>query len=151
MVRTLLKNDIKEIVWETYIDYLNLHNHFNDSHTRSPYCSTLGPYKSTSINPKYKFYGLFDKKNLIGVTSLQEFDHRVIPQNSIRYRVLRINKEYRGRDLGWHFLSKCLSYWNKIFIFGYIAKHHIPWAKKHNFKRLDNPTDDGHVLMIRSV
>jgi hypothetical protein len=139
----------EQISWEDYILYIVEHNHFNIS-TKNQYVKTLGPYKSTTINPKYKFYGIIDNNDIVGVTSLQEFDHHLLPKNSLRYRVLRINKEYRGQNLGWDFLKNCFSEWlDKEFIFGYIAYYHIQWALKHHFKILDNPTKDCHTLMGR--
>lgn len=138
--------NVYTISFETYKNFLYENNHIDKEHYENfqPYCRCLDKYYSNLENPFYEFYGLFDGNYLIGVTSIQEWqDNELFKEKVFRYRYIYIKKEYRGQNLAWKFLT----YVCKFPLFAYAKDTHIQWCLNRNFKKISNPTLDGHQFL----
>lgn len=135
------------ISFETFKNFLYENNHIDKKQYENfrPYCRYLDKYVSKLENPFYEFYGLFDANDLIGVTSIQEWqDNELFKEKVFRYRYIYIKKQYRGQDLAWKFLT----YVCKFPLFAYAKDSHIQWCVNKNFKKILNPTLDGHQFLL---
>ena len=135
------------ISFETFKNFLYENKHIDKEHYKTfrPYCRYLDRYVSKLDDPFYEFYGLFDANDLIGVTSIQEWqDNELFKNRVFRYRYIYIKKQYRGQDLGWKFLN----YVCKFPLFAYAKSNHIQWCLNKNFKKILNPTNDGHQFLL---
>ena len=134
----------KKISYKEYNTYLKKHNHFLDEHSyHNPYTNCLNEYYSTIKNPLYGFYGIVKNNNIVGVTGIQEFEHQLLPSSSIRYRVLRVDEELRGNNLGISLLNFATQQWpGKKYLFGYIRTTHTDWSAKQGFVNIDGMVGD---------
>lgn len=150
------RTSVKEISWETFIMFLYRSNHVTFEHMRSTkeYCGYLSNLKSIVDNPKYKFYGLFDTNDLVGVTSLCEFwDGHVIPKDTLRYRFIFLNPEYRKNGLAGKLLHyvKNLPEWRDYKrLFGYAKESHVAWCKSQGFDVLKEDIENKHTFMVKT-
>lgn len=143
-----------KISWQEYCAYLKQHNHFlNQRSYTKPYTNFLGEYKSTVVAPRFEFYGLIQNGTIKGVTGIQEFGHALIPDHSIRYRVLRIDRDQQGKNLGRQLLDFAVQHWPaKQYLFGYVRHSHVDWASQQGFvPMLDLIADGDHTFMGKSI
>ncbi len=144
----------KQISYEEYNTYLRKHNHFLDEFSyHKPYTNWLNNYQSTIENPLYGFYGIVENNNIVGVTGIQEFEHQLLPSNSIRYRVLRIDEELRGNNVGITLLDFAAQHWpEKKYLFGYARDIHTAWSVKQAFDNINGMVGDhNHNFMGKSI
>lgn len=143
------ESTVRTIEWETFVKFLFSRSHITLEHVQgmSEYCGKLGIFKSKNKSPKYTHYGLFDDNKLIGVTSIQEFsDFVYLPNDSVRYRYLYVDEEYRGNDLAYKMLNYLVP---SGPLFGYAKNSHIPWCLKHGFEPITDVDSTGHQFMLR--
>ena len=144
----------EQITWTQYCEYLKQHDHFLEakSYTK-PYTNFLNCYASTIQNPQYSFYGIVKDDVVMGVTGIQEFAHARMPNNCIRYRVLRIDEHLQGKNLGIQLLNFAVSHWqHKEYLFGYIRNSHQGWATHQGFAAMENlQADDNHRFMGKYI
>lgn len=144
----------KKITWAEYCAYLRQHDHFLEQKSYDkPYTNYLSVYESTITHPSYNFYGIVIDNVVKGVTGIQEFEHQLIPDNSIRYRVLRIDRDQQGKNFGKQLLDFAVSHWpDKQYLFGYIRLSHVGWATHQGFQKIENLTaDNNHCFMGKYI
>lgn len=153
-IHFLGKAVFNKISWQEYCAYLKQHNHFLDqrSYTK-PYTNFLSEYQSTIVAPQFEFYGITQNGTIKGVTGIQEFEHALLPSHSIRYRVLRIDADQQGNNLGRRLLDFAVQHWpTKQYLFGYVRLSHVGWASHQGFKKIEKLiSDSDHCFMGKHI
>jgi hypothetical protein len=124
-------------------------DHFRDPNKHIlEFVKRLGPFETKLCEPSRQAYGLFDGERLVGVTQLVQWS-----DEWLRYRTINILKEYRGQDNGWYLLKTAyhLDWKHMPYLFGWVRRDHVGWAKAKGFTFINDNWQDDHVGMTREM
>jgi hypothetical protein len=106
----------------------------------------LGHFKNHLVSPKRIAYGLFDKKPLIGVTMMYEWNSQWV-----RYRTIHLLTSYRKKGLSHPFLRVAYDMdWKDKSVFGWVRQSHYDWSIKAGFEEIDGVWNESHIGMLLS-